>query len=199
MISLYLPGRSLVHRAPPALKLAVLTAVALTLSFAPASWWTVAVCLAAPALAFLLAGIGPGTVWQDLRQLLPLLVILAVGQLIFLDLLSAATNTARVLSIILLAQCITRTTPMTAMVETAERFLAPLRRFGVRPERIGLAMGLVLTAIGQLSSFVSEVRDAQRSRGVRLPPWSWVVPVLVLALRYADDVGDALEARGQGG
>ncbi|MDO5492635.1 MAG: energy-coupling factor transporter transmembrane protein EcfT [Nesterenkonia sp.] len=198
MISLYVPGTSVVHRAPPASKVGLLAVVALALSVAPASVWTIIAALAAPAAVVALARLRPSTVLADVRQLLVLFLAVTLVQLIFLDPLTAATNTARIVSIVLLAQCVTRTTPIAAMVETAERFLGPLRRFGVRPERVGLAMGLVLTAIGQLSVFVAQVRDAQRSRGVRLPPWSWVVPVLVLALHYADDVGDALEARGQG-
>lgn len=198
MISLYVPGTSVVHRAPPALKVGLLAAVALALSVAPSSLWTISAALAAPAVVAALARLHPRTVLADVRRLLLLLLAVTLVQLLFLDPLTAATNTARIISIILLAQCVTRTTPVAAMVETAERLLGPLRRFGVRPERVGLAMGLVLTAIGQLGAFVAQVRDAQRSRGVRLRPWSWVVPVLVLSLRYADDVGDALEARGQG-
>ena len=60
----------------------------------------------------------------------------------------------------------------------------------------GVAMALAITSIGQVAGIVTQVRQAQRSRGVRLAPWAWVMPVLVLTLRHADDVGDALQARG---
>jgi len=29
-----------------------------------------------------------------------------------------------------------------------------------------------------------------------MAPWAWVLPLLVLSLKHADDVGDALAARG---
>lgn len=57
-------------------------------------------------------------------------------------------------------------------------------------------MGLTMTSIGQVGALITQVRDAQRSRAVRLAPWSWVVPVMVLTLQHADQIGDALEARG---
>ncbi|XNY99806.1 hypothetical protein ACL90Y_08565 [Micrococcus luteus] len=40
------------------------------------------------------------------------------------------------------------------------------------------------------------MRSAQASRGVRMRPWAWILPLVVLSLKHADDVGDALAARG---
>lgn len=198
MISLYVPGASPVHRAPTGVKLLALAVVALGLSLAPVSWWTCLACAALPVAAFALAGLGPRLLLRELRRIWLLLLFLAATQLIFLAPVVAATNTLRVVAVVLLAQCVTRTTPVEGIVETAERLLRPFRRFGARPERVGLAMALTLSAVGQLGEIVRQVRDAQRSRGVRLAPWAWVMPVLVLSLRHADDVGDALEARGLG-
>lgn len=196
MISLYHPGTSLLHRSPAGLKLASFALLALALFFLPASWVSVAALLVLPVLGYAFAGLPAQLLLTDLRRLLMLMVFLAVTQLIFLDLITAATNSARVVSIVLLAQVLTRTTQIESIITTAERMFAPLRRFGAHPTKIGLAMALVLTTIGQLSLVIRQVRDAQRSRGVRLAPWSWVVPTLVLSLKHADDVADALTARG---
>ncbi|MBO0596244.1 energy-coupling factor transporter transmembrane protein EcfT [Nesterenkonia sp. E16_7] len=196
MISLYHPGASLLHRTSAGIKLAGFALLALALFFLPVAWGSVGGLLVLPVFGYALAGLPARLLLTDLRRLLMLLVFLVVTQLIFLDLLTAATNTARVISIVLLAQVLTRTTEIESIIATAERLFAPLRRFGANPAKIGLAMALVLTSVGQLSAMIRQVRDAQRSRGVRLPPWSWVVPTLVLALKHADDVGDALTARG---
>lgn len=196
MISLYHPGASLLHRTPAGIKLAGFALLALALFFLPVAWGSVGGLLVLPVFGYALAGLPARLLLTDLRRLLMLLVFLVVTQLIFLDLITAATNTARVISIVLLAQVLTRTTEIESIIATAERLFAPLRRFGANPAKIGLAMALVLTSVGQLSAMIRQVRDAQRSRGVRLPPWSWVVPTLVLALKHADDVGDALTARG---
>lgn len=196
MISLYHPGDSLVHRAPAGLKLAGFALLALTLFFLPTVWGSVVVLLVLPAVGYALAGLPARLLITDLRRLLMLLVFLVATQLIFLDLITAATNTARVVSIVMLAQVLTRTTEIESIIVTAERLFAPLARFGANPAKIGLAIALVLTSVGELTAVIRQVRQAQRSRGVRLPPWSWVVPTLVLSLKHADDVGDAMTARG---
>lgn len=196
MISLYHPGTSLLHRFPAGLKLAGFALLALTLFFLPDAWESATALLVLPVLGYALAGLPARLLLTDLRRVLMLLVFLAVTQLIFLDPTAAATNTARVLSIVLLAQVLTRTTKIESIIATAERLFAPLRRFGANPAKIGLAVALVLTSVGQLAAVIGQVRDAQRSRGVRLTPWGWVVPTLVLSLKHADDVGDALTARG---
>lgn len=198
MISLYVPGSSVLHRLRPGVKLAGFALLALVLSLLPPSWATAAVLLALPPLAFALAGLRWRLLLTDLRALAVLLAFLVITQLVFLTPVQAATNTSRVISLVLLAQVITRTTAMQGMLETAERLFSPFQRFGVRPERIGLAMALALSSVGQLSASIRQVREAQRSRGAGLRPWSWVVPVLVLSLKHADDVGDALVARGSG-
>lgn len=196
MISLYHPRDSLVHRAPAGLKLAGFALLALTLFFLPTVWGSVVVLLVLPAVGYALAGLPARLLITDLRRLLMLLVFLVATQLIFLDLITAATNTARVVSIVMLAQVLTRTTEIESIIVTAERLFAPLARFGANPAKIGLAIALVLTSVGELTAVIRQVRQAQRSRGVRLPPWSWVVPTLVLSLKHADDVGDAMTARG---
>lgn len=196
MISMYRQGNSLLHRMRSGWKLGVFAVLACVSFFVPVSWWSVAAFAVFPVVVHLLAGFGLGLLCKDLLRLLPILVFLVVTQLIFLDLVDAATNTVRVIALVLAAQTITRTTRMDSIVETVEKLFSPLARFGVAPEKIGLAVSLVLTSVGHLIGTIQQVRDAQKSRGVRLAPWSWLVPVLVLTLKHSDDVADALLARG---
>ena len=196
MISLYVPGTSLIHRLPPGVKILVLALTALGLSLAPAGWTVIGVSLALPPVLYAAASLGWRVFGRDVRQLLLILAFLVITQVLFMPLLAAASNTARVIAVVLMAQVLTRTTPVEEMVLAAQRWMEPLRRFGVDPDRVGLAMGLTMTSIGQVGALITQVRDAQRSRGVRLAPWSWVVPVMVLTLQHADQIGDALEARG---
>ncbi len=60
-----------------------------------------------------------------------------------------------------------------------------------------MAVSLTLTMVPVVAGLAQRVRDAERARGVRLGVRS-VVPLLVLTLRHADQVGDALAARGVG-
>ena len=58
MISLYQPGSSLIHRLSAGYKLAAFAVIALALSFAPATWVTVVLCVILPVLGYAVAQIG---------------------------------------------------------------------------------------------------------------------------------------------
>lgn len=211
MISLYVAGDSWLHRCPAGLKLLALAVLSLALMLTPLQVLAipVLVLLAAVAVGFLVAfgaGRGARLLGADLRGMWLFYAVLLAFQLWLMPWGEALVAVGRVMGIVLCAQLLTRTTPVAAMVAVAEALLSPLLRIpglgpwlvarGVRPERVGLAMGLVLSAVGHLTQLAAQVRAAQASRGVRLRPWAWILPLLVLSLKHADDVGDALAARG---
>ncbi|PNL16789.1 CbiQ family ECF transporter T component [Micrococcus sp. FDAARGOS_333] len=209
MISLYVAGDSLLHRGPAGLKMAVFAVWALVLAIVPATLWTAAAAVAG-ALACYLVGFGAARgvrmLAADLRSLWLFYAMLLAAQWLFADLTAAVATVGRVLGVVLAAQVMTRTTRIAAMTAVAEALVgaatripvvgSALARAGFRPERVGLAMGLVLSAMGYLRGLADQVRAAQASRGVRMRPWAWILPLLVLSLKHADDVGDALAARG---
>src|SRR5699024_5456124 len=94
---------SILHRAPAGAKLLGFALIALAVSLLPISWATTAVCLLLPVFGFVVARIPLHRLWRNLRQLAWLLAFLAVTQLIFLDVVSAAANTSRVIGLVLLA------------------------------------------------------------------------------------------------
>jgi len=195
MLSLYYPTGSLIHRAPTWLKLALLALGSAALFWLPDSYWSACV-VAVPLLGYLLARLPLRVMGTDVLRMTFLLVFLLVTQLIFNAPEVAATVVARLTTIILGAQLFTRTTKVHHLISTVEHLTKPLRPLGANPYKIGLAVALMLSALGQIMGFIRQVRDAQRARGVRLAAWSWVVPVLVLSLKHADDVADALVVRG---
>jgi biotin transport system permease protein len=85
---------------------------------------------------------------------------------------------------------------VSALLDTVERGLRPLTRFGVDPQRVALLLTVTLSTIPVLARLAGEVRDAQRARGARASLRFFVVPFLVVALKHADELGDALTARG---
>ena len=211
MISLFLAGDSWLHRCPAGVKLLALAVLSLALMLTPVQVLAVPVILLLAAVAggFLLAfgaGRGARLLGADVRGMWLFYAVLLAFQLWLMPWGEALVAVGRVMGIVLTAQLLTRTTPVTAMVSVAEALLGPVLRIpglgpwlaarGVRPERVGLAMGLVLSAVGHLSQLATQVRQAQASRGVRMAPWAWILPLLVLSLKHADDVGDALAARG---
>ncbi|HEY4558006.1 MAG TPA: energy-coupling factor transporter transmembrane component T [Enteractinococcus sp.] len=195
MLSLYYPSNSFIHRAPTWVKLLVLAVGSIALFLLPHSYWCVLV-VAVPIFGYLLARIPLRMLGTDVLRIALLLVFLLVTQLIFNAPEVAATVVARLTTIILAAQLFTRTTKIQHLISTVERLVTPFQPLGVNPYKVALAVALMMSALGQIMGFIRQVRDAQRARGVRLAPWSWVVPVLVLSLKHADDVADAMAVRG---
>lgn len=201
MIALHRPGTSPVHRAPAWSKLLLLAALAAAVSFAtPQQPPTVLAALlggaAAVALAgYVIGGFGVAELGRQLRALRWLLVIMLLPQLVFLGPLAAAINSSRIVLLVLLAALVTLTTPMSALLDVLEALVRPLGRFGLPPERIALLLALTISSVPVIAGLFAQVREAQRARGVR-SAWRPVLPLLVLALRHADELGDALRARG---
>ena len=186
MKSLYVPGRGPLHRAPAGAKILGLAALSLALALAPAHWGTVAAAVLVAIVAMGLACVRPKLILTDLARTLPFVLFIGVTVWILQDALGAATASARILAIFTLATVLTRTTRVSDVMDAW-----PLRRF----DRLALAMSLVMTMIPALTGIAAQVRDAQRSRGLRPSLTRWLMPFLVLSLRHADDVDDALRAR----
>ena len=197
MIALYRPGNGILHRAPAGLKLAVLAVAALLLSLYPHDALSIAVSLVTVLALYGLGGIPLRVALSEAWRLRGIIVVLAVALVLFVSPLAAWINTGRVVTILLLAGLLTLTTRMADLVEALQHILRPLRRFGLDPAAVALTISLTLTTIPVIAGFAERVREAERARGVRLGVRT-VVPLLVLALRHADDVGDALAARGLG-
>lgn len=195
MIALYIPGRSLLHRAPAALKLVLLIVGALVISLYPHDIWSVCITFGVVVALFLVAGLGFRVLVRQLWLTRWIVVLIAVSQLVFLTPTDAFVNTVRVVSIVLLAALLTLTTRSEDLLVALERGLGPLRHLGVDPRRVSLTLSLAISMIPVVAGITARVRDAQRARGVRLG-FRIVVPILVISLRHADEVADALSARG---
>ena len=188
------------HRMPAGPKLAGLALVALVLAALPSAWQSVPVALGVACGLYAASGMGVtggmralgGQVWT-VRWII---VVTAGGQLLFLGPEAAAANTARVAAALVVAGLVSLTTPVGSLLEALERGLQPLGRIGVDPARAALLLTIALAMMPVLTRLAAEVRDAQRARGLRPSLARGALPLLVLALRHADDLGDALAARG---
>lgn len=195
MIALHVPGDSVLHRAPAGIKLLALFILALAISLYPHDLPSLSATVAVVVALHLAALLPPTTLPKQLWQAKWIVVVMVVTQLVFLTPWDALVNTVRVVSIVLLAGLLTLTTRSEDLLGALETGLRPLTRIGVDPRRVGLTLSLAIAMLPVVAGIAARVRDAERARGVRLGP-RLVVPVLVLALRHADDVADALTARG---
>jgi biotin transport system permease protein len=196
VISLYRPGASVLHRLPAGPKLLVAMAFALAVSLAPAGPWLLAGAGVAVAGCYLLAGLGLPVLGREAWRLRWVALLVLAGQVLFLPWPTVVANVARVVVVILLANLVTLTTPTERLVDAVERALTPLRRVGVNPSRVALMLSMTITTIPVIAGFAAQIREAQRARGVPLAPLAFVVPLLIMTLKHADDLADALTARG---
>lgn len=197
MIALYRPGSGFLHRAPAGVKLAALAVGALLLSLYPHDPLSVAVALLVVLVLFLVAGLPLRVPLVEIWRLRWIVLVLAAALAIFVSPVAAWINTGRVVAVLLLASLLTLTTRMSDLLAVLHRLLRPLRRFGQDPDAVALSISLTLTTIPVIAGFAERVREAERARNVRLGVRT-AVPLLVMALRHADEVGDALAARGIG-
>ena len=201
MLSLYRPGRGFLHRMPTALKLVLLLALTLTITSLPSTWLVSGIIIVVVLVAYSTAGLHDGA-WgfvelgRQLYAIRWLIALTLVSQWIFLTPEDAVANTVRVSAAIVIAGLITLTTRVTDLLNTVERSLAPLKYVRLRPDRAALTITIALSALPTLMQFAREIREAHQARGVRTRPWSFILPFLVASLKHADQVGDALTARG---
>ena len=200
MISLYLPGHSLLHRIPAGAKLIALVVLTLGVSLIPrtqtvASGVLIGAVAALIPLLFVLAGLPPSVLARQLWGTRWIVVAIVITELIFLTPWDAMINSLRVVVILLLAGLLTLTTRSTDLLDALQAALRPLAPLGVDPRRIALTLSLTIAMLPVIASIAERVRQAQQARGVRPGPRA-IVPMLVLSLRHADNVADALTARG---
>lgn len=200
MISLYRDGASPLHRAPAGAKLVVLALLALTVSLLPRDPLALALALLGVAALLVIsgyaaAGLLGGPLARQLWATRWIVLLMVATQLLFLGPAPAVVNSTRVVVILLLAALLTLTTRSEDLLAALQTGMRPLARVGVDPRRVALTLSLAIAMVPVVGAIAARVREAQRARGVRIGLRA-VVPMLVLSLRHADDVADAMTARG---
>ncbi|WP_349866622.1 CbiQ family ECF transporter T component [Leifsonia sp. WHRI 6310E] len=196
MVTLYRPGDGLLHRMPAGPKTLLLLALVLAVSLLPSLWWTAAAAAAVCVVAYLVSGLGIAELGRQVVAVRWVVVVTLAGQLIFLGTEAAVANTARVTGAVVLAALLVLTTRVTALLDAIERGMGPLARIRIDPQRVALLLTVTLSTLPVLARLAHDVREAQRARGGRASLRLFAVPFLVVALKHADQLGDALTARG---
>lgn len=201
MLTLYRPGTGILHRLPAGPKLLGIAALVLTVSLLPSTLWAAGAALALVVVMFAAAGLGDGMLGlrvlaAQLWALRWVLVLMMVGQLIFLGPVLALANTGRVVAALALAGLLALTTRVSDLLNAIERGLSPLAVVRLDPARIALMLTVAVSTLPVMGRIARDVRDAQRARGARASLRHFAVPYLVMSLKHADELGDALAARG---
>jgi biotin transport system permease protein len=133
-----------------------------------------------------------------LKPIVPLLVIIGGLQGFSTHWKDGASVVLRLLLMVLVADLVTMTTTMSALMDAVEPLFRLLRPLGVNSRRIALSVALVLRFIPVLLANWRAREEAWRARSRRRVPLRIVVLFLIETLRLADQVAEALDARGYG-
>lgn len=194
-IGLYLPGTSVLHRAPAGAKLVALVLAGAASVFLDEVWQLV-VALGVVTVGYGVAGIPLRTAVAQLRPLVWVAGVAAVFHVLVNGWERAVVVLGVIALLVLLAALVTLTTRTTDLVDALVAACRPLRRVGVDPERVGLLLALGIRCVPVVVGLAEQVREAQRARGLGASPRAFVVPLIVRSLRHADALGEALVARG---
>ena len=136
--------------------------------------------------------------WQIMRLLLPTVLLFAVIVNLGSGGEAATGAVLRLLALVTASVLLFSITPVEELGES-------LLNAGLSPRLVFLLEG-TLRFVPAMATLLREVREAQESRGIRLDGVyllrngaALLAPLLVDVMRFADDLAEALEARGFGG
>lgn len=131
----------------------------------------------------------------SIRPITLMLVVTALINLLFLGWQSSILLTGRIWLAVILATLFTLTTRTIELLDTLVGWLKPL--IGEpRADQVGLAVALTIRSIPRLNDIVREVSEARKARGLERSPRALLIPAIVRTVITANELGDALHARG---
>jgi biotin transport system permease protein len=117
------------------------------------------------------------------------------GSLSSLLLINVAVTMMKLATLVLLAELVTITTPLQALLAVIEPLLRPLKLLGFSSERLALGIGLFIRLASLQRGTWIQLKQAYRVRGVQRPGLRLIAPSLRAGLRHADHMARALSAR----
>lgn len=216
----FIPGDSLLHRLDPRTKVVGVLGAAMCVLTAT-NWQgfvlAAGLTLGAIALSRLPAGIflgGLRSLWVLLAITFLIQVLLTPGEILIgygplkisrEGLEAGGQIFLRLALLILIASLLTLTTSPINLTAGLESILSPLRRLGVPAHELAMMMTIALRFVPTLLQEAEVLVKAQRSRGAGFAaggPAGWArsllplfVPLFAGALRRAEDLATAMEAR----
>lgn len=190
-IGQYIPTGSVIHRLDPRVKLLAFVLIIGAITFETSYLGNLALLLVIGALV-LVARIPLGYALSGLKPALPVLVLLAVLQIIFYtegfatgsdcrelfrvwwikgttcSIQLAVVSTARFLELLMLTSLLTFSTSTTELAHGTEMLLTPFRRFRVPAHEVALILTIALRFVPTFAEELERIMKAQVSRGADL-------------------------------
>lgn len=139
---------------------------------------------------FFVAGI------QRLRFIWPFLALILLWHAFTQTASLGAVIGLRLVTILGLSNLMTMTSRLTDLIGLIHAGLKPLRKLGINTRPVEIAMALVVRFTPIFMSKGVSISDAWRMRSAKKPGWRIVFPLSLAAIDDAEQVADALKARG---
>ena len=159
MLSLYVPGDSLIHRIPAGTKLMLLFAGSIAL-FAVSNIPLHVGELLAIAGLFHVARLPWRAVLRQLRTALLFMVPIFLFHVFITDWVLGLETVLRILALLLFAVLVTLTTKLSDMIDVLERTFRPLAYLGINPSKASMMLSMVIRFIPLMMREAQEILEA---------------------------------------
>lgn len=220
-IGQYFPGKSVLHRLDPRMKL-LLTLLYLVMLFCAKGFLGLAVGIVYLVGAFLISGIPIKMMLKSVKPILPIIIFTGIlnlffintGEVLFSWTFIRITNDGvrtmlfmaiRIIFLICGTSLLTYTTSPLALTDAVERIFSPLKVIHFPAHEIAMMMTIALRFIPTLIEETDKIMSAQKARGADLETGSVLkrakalvpilIPLFVSAFRRADELALAMECR----
>jgi biotin transport system permease protein len=203
LLSLYISSPTWFHRIHAGLKLSALAAASVLLLPADDIGLLGASCLAFTAGFVSLGPPGRKRLWGLTKTAGLLALLIGVFQFVFsyseLGLVDAGrvalVSALRLMSLILLADLVSITTPIAAMLNAIRRFLRPLETMGLSVQKLAVVVGLMVRMAGLLRERLALVSQAIQAKTGRRVGVRAVAPLIRQLGPMNRQLAEALYAR----
>ncbi|MBR2802201.1 MAG: energy-coupling factor transporter transmembrane protein EcfT [Erysipelotrichaceae bacterium] len=218
----YIPVDSVLHRNDPRAKIIAMF-ILLVAIFLPAGWWAYLLLGAVLLLGLALSKLKLSFILKSFKPMMFMMFFLLIVNILSVhtgDLWltlgpvtvysDAVLNTlyivVRLILMIMLTTMLTATTKPLELTLGLEYLMKPLHRIGVPTHEIAMMISIALRFIPTIIEETMRIMNAQKSRGVDfdegklkekiMAVLSLIVPLFSVAFQRADDLANAMEARG---
>lgn len=216
----YYNAKSFVHKTDPRIKILLLIAYIVAV-FLAGNFLSLAAVLVFLIIAVMFSSVPIGSVLRSIKAIFFLILFTAVVNVLFHvrsetdtvyfwvitkeGLLSAAFLASRLILLVTGSSLLTLTTTPVSLTDGLESLLKPLALIKFPVHELALIMSIALRMIPTLANETDRIICAQKARGADFESGNIIsrlkalvpvlIPLIISALRRADELGDAMDAR----
>lgn len=217
----YYPGKSLMHKTDPRMKL-VLTFGMIVVIFVCRNFLSLALMAAFTAVAVMFSSVPLKMILKSVKPIFIILIFTAVLNIFYtkggtvyfewwkISVTEKGVNTAiftmvRIVVLVIISSLLTYTTTPTMLTDALERLLSPLGVFHIKVHTLAMMMTLALRFIPTLIEEIERIMNAQKARGADLETGSIIqrakalvpifIPLMVSSFRRAYELALAMTCR----